>query len=479
MIELGGFATDMASLFNAGSVDFGGSGGTILNVLGNYVGNDGTFIINSVLDGDGSITDTFRIGGYTSGNTNLKVINRGGLGAQTVTGIKVIDVGGQSNGTFSLIGDFVTRDGKQAIAGGAYAYTLQKGSGSGNSDGDWYLTSRRDSSDPDLRYSFSVPVYEGYLRNMQELSKLRSLQERVGERYRTDQIRNSQIAGAVFKENGVWARIEGAHNHLEPNTSVTYLNQDINSLVVQTGVDGQFYEDENGKLIAGISGQYGHAKSDIASFDGDGDISTNAWSLGATATWYGGNSGFYVDSQAKVTWFDSDLNSRTANIGLAKGSSATGYTLSVEAGQRFAFDQNWSLTPQAQLTYSLIAASAFRDTWNSNISLDKGNSLIGRLGIATSYANSWKGEDSLTVNTSVYAIANLYQQILSGTSVNVAGVDFSTDNDRTWGGIGGGGTYAWHNNKYVIYGEGSINSTLNHFAESYAIKGTVGLMLKW
>jgi len=480
LIDLGGYDTDMAGLSNSGTVNFGGSGGTTLNVAGNYVGNGGTLVINSVLGGDGSTTDLLKVGGDTSGNTNLKVINRDGLGAQTVNGIEVVDVGGQSNGTFSLLGDFVTKDGKQAVSGGAYAYTLQQGSGTGNEDGNWYLTSQLDNPGPgpDPRYSPSVPVYEGYLQNMQALNKLPTLQERVGERYWTGRNGDGQATGAAVDDKGVWARVEGAHNRLEPDTSLSRMKQDINTFIMQAGVDGQFYESDNGKLIAGITGQYGHAKGDISSFHGDGAISTDGWSLGATATWYG-TSGFYVDGQAQVTWFDSDLNSWTANQGLADGRKATGYALSIEAGQRFAIDQNWSLTPQAQLMYSSINADSFRDAWDSRVSLHDGDSLIGRLGLAANYANSWQGKDGLTVNTTVYGIANLYQEMLSGSSVNVAGVAFDTDNDRTWGGIGAGGTYAWADNKYAVYGEGTINTALNHFADSYTLKGTVGFKVKW
>ena len=83
------------------------------------------------------------------------------------------------------------------------------------------------------------------------------------------------------------------------------------------------------------------------------------------------------------------------------------------------------------------------------------------------------------VNTTVYGIANLYQEMLSGSSVKVAGVKFDTDNDRTWAGVGFGGTYAWADSKYAIYGEGTINTSLNHFADSYAYKATAGFKVKW
>ncbi|MFK0686516.1 autotransporter outer membrane beta-barrel domain-containing protein, partial [Ochrobactrum sp. BD67] len=294
-LDMRGHDQTIASLVNAGNVNFGGSGGAVLTVAGSYAGDSGTVTINTVLGGDDSKTDMLKVGGDTYGNTNLKVINRDGLGAQTVNGIEVVDVQGQSNGTFSLLGDFVTKDGKQAVSGGAYAYTLQQGSGTGNADGNWYLTSQLDNPGPgpDPRYSPSVPVYEGYLQNMQALNKLPTLQERVGERYWTGRNGDGQASGAAVDDKGVWARIEGAHNRLEPDTSLSLMKQDINTFIMQAGVDGQFYESDSGKLIAGITGQYGHAKGDVSSFHGDGAISTDGWSLGATATWYG-NSGFYV-----------------------------------------------------------------------------------------------------------------------------------------------------------------------------------------
>lgn len=481
-LDLGGYSTSLASLGNTGNVNFGGTGGTVLNVAGNYTGNGGMMTVNTVLGGDDSKTDMLKVDGDTSGSTKLYVNNAGGSGAQTVNGIKVVDVSGSSNGSFSLANSYKTKDGQQAVVGGAYAYTLQQGSKRTPTDGDWYLVSHVDGpnsgSNPRPRYSAGVPVYEGYVQNMLALNKLPTLQQRVGSRYWTGENGNGSDNGATVNEYGVWARVEGGHNRLEPDTSTSQMKQDINTVIMQAGVDGQFYEGENGKLIGGITGQYGHARGDVSSFHGDGDISTDAWSLGATATWYG-NNGFYVDGQGQVTWFDNDLNSWTANTGLADGRKATGYALSIEAGQRIPMQGSWALTPQAQLMWSSIDADEFSDTWGSRVSLHDGDSLLGRLGLAADYRSDWKGNDGLMVNTSVYGITNVYQAFLGGTTVNVSGIDFETDNDRTWAGIGAGGTYAWADNKYAVYGEGSINTSLNHFANSYAVKGSVGFKVKW
>lgn len=480
LVDLGGYSTSMAGLSNSGTVNFGGSGGTVLNVAGNYAGNGGTLVLNTVLDSDGSKIDMLKVGGDTSGTTNVKVVNRGGLGAQTVSGIEVVDVGGQSNGTFSLIGDYVTKDGKQAVAAGAYAYTLQQGSGTGNDDGNWYLTSQLDKPGPglDRRYSPSVPIYEGYVATLQALNKPPTLQERVGERYWTGKNGDGQNSGAIADDKGMWARVQGGLNHFQSSTSTASLMQDVNTFTMQAGVDHKFYEDDNGKLIGGVTGQYGNGRSDISSFSGDGAINTNAWGVGATATWYG-NTGFYVDGQAQVTWFDSNLKSWAAHTDLANGRKATGYATSLEAGKRVALDQNWSVTPQAQLMWSSIDANAFQDTLGSNVNVRGGNSLIGRLGVAVNYTNSWKGSDGLPVSTSFYGIANVYQEMLGGSSVNVAGVNFDTSTDRTWIGVGAGGAYSWADKKYTIYGETSVNTSLNHFASNYSVKANVGFRMKW
>ncbi|WP_306373315.1 autotransporter-associated beta strand repeat-containing protein [Brucella abortus] len=273
-LDLGGFDTMLAALYNAGTINMNvGAAGSTLMVNGDYVGHDGTIVFNTVLGDDNSKTDKLMVGGDTAGNTNVQVVNRDGLGAQTVKGIEIITVGGQSNGVFSLVSDYRTKDGQKAVVGGAYAYTLHQGPARGANDGDWYLISqledikpdnpatRRVSDTPDApdtpapRYSANVPVYEGYVQTMQALNKPSTLQERVGKRYMTGENGDGRTSGGMVDAHGIWARIQGAHDRLEP-TTLTGMKQEINTFILQAGVDGQFYEDENGKLIAGITGQY-------------------------------------------------------------------------------------------------------------------------------------------------------------------------------------------------------------------------------
>ncbi|MFD2651661.1 autotransporter outer membrane beta-barrel domain-containing protein [Brucella rhizosphaerae] len=505
-IDLGGFSTNMAALSNNGTVDFGGTGGTVLNIAGNYTGNGGTLAINTVLANDNAVSDRLQVGGNTSGTTKVQVTNRGGLGAQTVNGIKVVDVNGQSNGTFTLNGDYTTKDGQQAImTSSAYAYTLQKNSKAGPNDGNWYLVSQNtkpnltnptdptnptnptnptDPTDPTTptgpRYSAAAPIYESYTATLQALNHLSTLQQRVGDRYLGQQTTKSTTQTDSTSNAAIWGRVEGAHNRLESGSTAGDLHQDINTFIMQAGVDGQFFENENGKLIAGITGQYGNAHSSIDNLtgDGSGEINTQGWGIGAIATWYG-TSGFYLDAQAQANWYDSNLDVDAVNRSLVNGNKGFGYALSLEAGQRFAMDQNWSLTPQAQLSWSSVDFDTFTDSYGARISNHDGDSLIGRLGLAASYANRFAGSDGRAVSTSVYGIANLYQEFSGNARMNYAGTPLANDNDKTWGGIGAGGTYAWADDKYALVGEGSVNTSLNNFADSYTLKATIGFRTKW
>ncbi|WP_309084929.1 autotransporter outer membrane beta-barrel domain-containing protein, partial [Chelativorans sp.] len=110
---------------NSGTIAPGNSIGT-LTVVGDYIGQGGTLAIEALLGGDTSPTDVLAVTGATSGTTNVQVTNLGGNGAPTREGIRIVDVGGTSNGTFTLLGHF-TYDGDPAVVGGAYAYRLYQG----------------------------------------------------------------------------------------------------------------------------------------------------------------------------------------------------------------------------------------------------------------------------------------------------------------------------------------------------------------
>lgn len=477
VLDNGGYKTTINALDNSGTVRFGENPGAIINIAGNYTGNNSLLIMNAELNGDSSKTDLLKVSGDTSGATTVKVINRGGLGAQTNEGIKIIEVSGQTNGTFSLAGDYTTKDGQQAVVAGAYAYSLHEGGISTPDDGDWYLRSElKDGTGPVINPG--VPLYQGAVQAMQALNKLPTLQQRVGNRDWDSSDKPESEQGADAKSQAIWGRIEGAHNRLKSDNANARMKQDLNTFIIQAGIDGQLYESESGKLIGGITGQYGTARSNISSRYGDGRVNTDAWGLGGALTWYG-ESGFYADAQAQANWYDNDFDSTTANRSLANGRNGFGYALGAEAGQRFALNNDWSVTPQAQLLWSSVSFDGFNDIWDTAVAVRDGDSLTGRIGLSVDYRNAWQDGNGQLARTSLYGIANLYQEFLGDMRVNVAGVNFGTGNDKTWGGVGAGGTYAWADDKYALYGEGSLNTSLSNFAKSYAVKGTVGFRARW
>ncbi|EHQ8414322.1 autotransporter outer membrane beta-barrel domain-containing protein, partial [Salmonella enterica subsp. enterica serovar Ealing] len=101
-----------------------------LTIAGNYTGHDGHLYLNTQLGDDSSPTDKLIVTGDTAGSTTLHITNVNGLGAQTVNGIEVIEVGGQSDGDFTLY--------KGHVDINAWTYTLKQ------DGGDWYLRSESD-----------------------------------------------------------------------------------------------------------------------------------------------------------------------------------------------------------------------------------------------------------------------------------------------------------------------------------------------
>ncbi|MCK1475963.1 autotransporter outer membrane beta-barrel domain-containing protein [Bradyrhizobium sp. 197] len=483
-LDLAGFNQTVASLDNAGLVNLSGAPGTTLTVTGGYAGSGGTINLNTALGGDSSVTDRLVVGGSTSGATNLKVTNVGGAGAPTVEGIKVVDVGGASNGTFALQGNYVLA-GQQAVVGGAFAYTLQQNGVSTPADGDWYLRSSLinplAAAPAGPLYQPGVPLYENYAQVLLGLNDLPTLQQRVGNRYwggsdamaRAGTTPAPSVGSAT--PSAFWGRIEGRHADLQPTTTTgsTYKSDQMK---VQVGLDGLALENSWGRMIVGLTAQYGLATANVASFFGNGRIRAEGTGVGATATWYGDN-GFYVDGQAQTMFYRSNLSSVLAGS-MTHGNEGFGYSFSVESGKRIGIGNGWSLTPQGQLAYSKVAFDQFADRFAAVVSLTNAESLLGRAGLSLNHQKMWN-DGSGIVRSDVYAIANLHYEFLNGSIVNVAGTSFANANDRLWGSIGGGGVYSWANGRYSVFGEVTYNASLAETADNHSYKGTGGFRLVW
>lgn len=265
----------------------GGKPGNVLTVNGNYTGNNGLMTFNATLGGDNSPTDKMNVKGDTQGNTRVRVDNIGGVGAQTVNGIELIEVGGNSAGNFALT--------TGTVEAGAYVYTLAKGKG--NDEKNWYLTSKWDgvtpADTPDPINNPPVVDPEGpsvyrpeagsYISNIAAANSLFShrLHDRLGEPQYTDSLHSQDSASSM------WMRHVGGHERSSAGDG--QLNTQANRYVLQLGGDlAQWSSNAQDRwhlgVMAGYANQHSNTQSNRVGYKSDGRIS--GYSAGLYATWY-------------------------------------------------------------------------------------------------------------------------------------------------------------------------------------------------
>ncbi|ARS26810.1 autotransporter-associated beta strand repeat-containing protein [Sphingomonas sp. KC8] len=448
----------------------GGSAIGTLTINGDYVGDGGRLEIDAALGGDGSSADRLVVTGATSGSTMVTVANRGGAGAQTVNGIKIVDVLGASNGRFHLQGDYLF-EGDQAVVIGAYGYRLYKNGITDPADGDWYLRSALldagpGEPEPPL-YQPGVPVYEGYTQTLQALNELPTLQQRVG---------NRSWADATIAGQGVWGRIDSARHRPEAAFSTTATDLDINSWKMQMGVDTALIERRDGAtLVAGLTAHYGEAKGHASSFFGSGTIDTTGYGLGATLTWYGPR-GFYIDGQAQLSWFDSDLKSGVLGR-LADSNDGKGQAFGLELGKRSTVGVGLMLTPQIQVRYAHVGFDPFVDPVQADIASEKGASLATRWGLSIDHQASWD-KSAGQRRSHIYGVVNLAYEWLDRTQTRVSATPIAHRDDRLAVELGLGGSYSW-NDRITLYGEVSGNTSVADFGAGYTLKANAGVRMRF
>lgn len=487
---LSGSGTILGNVTNSGTVTPGGGAG-VLTIAGNYIGNGGAVRVNTALGNDASATGRLVVTGDTSGTGLIRVVNTGGTGALTAEGIKVIDVQGASNATFTLAGDY-TFQGQQAVVAGPYAYRLYKNGVSNSTDGDWYLRSTvADTPSGSVLSSTTgaaaapllaptVPLYEAYSSVLQRFNELGTLQQRVGNRTWSPNaaVQAEQDAGKPIIGRGAWARVEGSNTHVDPSSSTTSASYNVRMWKFEGGVDAPVVENAAGTLVVGPTFHYGIANSSVSSMFGNGAVDATGYGFGGTATWYG-NNGSYVDARATLTWYDTDIRSSTLGTKLVNNNRGNGVATSVEAGHQLALGGNWSITPQAQLAWSQVRFDAFTDQYGANVSRDNGNSLVSRLGVSIDHEAKWTAGNGKTRRSHVYGITNLYYDFLRGTSARVSDINVVSKEQALWAGLGVGASLNWDDDRYSVYGELLARTSVENFGDSNAIGAKVGVRMKW
>ncbi|MBJ3720703.1 autotransporter outer membrane beta-barrel domain-containing protein [Salmonella enterica subsp. enterica serovar Corvallis] len=411
-----------------------------LTIAGNYTGNDGHLYLNTQLGDDSSPTDKLIVTGDTAGSTTLHITNVNGLGAQTVNGIEVIEVGGQSDGDFTLY--------KGHVDINAWTYTLKQ------DGGDWYLRSESDDvpddggdvippddggdvtppddggdvtppddggevtppddggevtppdddgdvTPPDDGGDVTPPDDDGditppdggdvtpvtpqyradigvYLGNqwMARNLQMQTLYDREGSQYRS-------------ADGSIWMRFKAGKAESQAVNGNVDIDSDYSQF--QLGGDILTWSDGAQSVTVGLMGSYinastdstGNRGADGSQFSANGSV--DGYNLGLYATWFAdaqSHRGAYIDS-----WYQyGAYNNSVDNDGLsASRYDSAAHAVSLETGYRYDIalsNRNTvSLTPQAQVTWQRYSADTVIDDGGTRISGQNDDSWTTRLGV--------------------------------------------------------------------------------------------------
>ncbi|MDM2850840.1 intestinal colonization autotransporter adhesin MisL [Citrobacter sp. Cpo074] len=400
---------------NGGSVvNFGHADGEpwqTLTINEDFTGNGGKLVFNTVLNDDTSETDKLKVLGNTAGNAFVAVNNIGGTGAQTIEGIEIIEVAGNSDGTFEKAG---------RIVAGAYDYNVvQKG-------GNWYLTSfipaPPDPEDPDPvdphdpdpvdpdpvdpidpdpvdpvdpiipepEEPVAPPVTEqqyrpeagSYLANNYAANTLfmTRLHDRLGETQYVDMLTGEK------KVTSLWMRNVGAHTRFKDGSG--QLKTQSNSYVMQLGGDlAQWSSDGLDRwhlgAMAGYANSQNRTQSSLTGYHSRGQVT--GYSVGLYGTWYANDAdktGTYVDTWALYNWFDNKVMGQEQ---AAEKYKSSGITASVEAGYSFKLGESernsYWLQPKAQVVWMDVQADSHREANGTRVKDNTDGNLMTRLGV--------------------------------------------------------------------------------------------------
>jgi len=409
----------LATLNNAGTLDLTRANtrtNDTLTVQGNYAGNGGKLLLQSVLGDDSSASDKLVVNnGTLTGNTLITVTNLGGVGGLTQqNGIQLVEAQGtavSSDGAFALNGGL--------ISAGAFDYRLFKGGVTAGTENSWYLRSavvapqvttvpNPDPALPPIVVPVvAVPVAALAPEGNPELPPLPAA------------VPGAEPIALYRPEVPNWSVLPPAAAQLTLMALGTFHDrQGDQRLLTETGAFGAGWGRVYGKNLdqtwAGtVSPRF---DGSISGFQVGNDLYSSQWSGGQTQrtgffvghTRMKGNvdgfnegfegkragkidlegdsyglywtltdpKGWYIDTVLMGTRLDGDNHSER---GLKIDNRGHALTVSAEAGFPIAVAGNWVVEPQAQVIHQKISLDS-QDDGVSRVSFDSDGAWTGRLG---------------------------------------------------------------------------------------------------
>lgn len=381
---LSAFTTgQLVTLNNRGSIDMTTGSATAtdtLTVNGNYNGNGGKLLLQSVLGADGSPSDKLVVSqGTLQGSTAISVSNLGGAGAATLQdGIQVVQA---TNGASGSAGAFTLAG---PVSAGAFDYRLFKGGVTAGTGENYYLRSTVPVTPPDPViiaplpspspgepplppnpgitpipiYRPEVPIYAALFPAAQQIVQgmLGTYHERMGDQ--------GQQQGDPLRAG--WGRVYGSSSR---QSFAGTVNPTLNSSITgfQVGSDLFTHRTDGGTDVhAGFFVGHSRLRGDIKGFNGGwqdndaGNTTLRGDSLGAYLTLIGANQA-YLDVVLMGTRLDGHNES---DRGVKMDTQGHNVSASTEVGRPFQVTPQWVVEPQAQL----IVGKTKLDSQNDGIS---------------------------------------------------------------------------------------------------------------
>jgi len=384
---------------NSGTLQIAGlndSVGNDFTINGDYTGVSGSLIaMNSVLGDDSSATDHLTITGNSAGESGVSISNIGGMGAQTVNGMQVVSVGGNSDAAFSL---------SRPVVVGAWEYSLNQ-----HTDGNWYLESASTAPAPapdpvptpddNSVVPDPVPAPDDNNDGGYTPPEMSNLAPEVGaylgnylaaqDMFLHKRDDRDQLTLRNEDDLNTWMYVKGRYH--ENDVAGGKVNYDTTQYVMQVGSDFISKKMDTGVLHSGMMFGAGQAKTDSTSTGSKRSAQgkVDGVNVGVYATWQEDQQlrkGSYIDSWASFGWYHNKLRSDDRSD---ESYNSQGFAASLEAGHAWIVDseseRTWKIEPQIQAVYSYLDQDDHTDADGVRITTLDNDSILGRVGVKTSY----------------------------------------------------------------------------------------------
>lgn len=425
----------------------------------NFIANGGVIELDVNLSGLNSSADKLVIAGDVllgaSWPTALRLSTAAASTGQAADEILVVDVTGSSDAD-----SFVLANSEL----GAFVYNLSLGDCSAASGQSWYLCSTGQVGSTAALFDALPSVLLG------TFGKQDSLAVRTQQRLSTSTAVASSEAQSDYAV-GPWLRVFGDYAEVTPKGSTSGASWTARNGGLQFGIDEVVSQLESGILIAGAYLSYGTVGANIRNNAGTGRIDAEGYGIGSTLTWYG-DTGFYADLAASLDRISTDAHTSGSGTVL-NGQTNRVYTVSGEIGHRFSLENGIALVPQAQLTWSSVTNRDFSDALGNSVSLGRGETVIGRVGLAMEHSIA----DTGSGDVQLYGFGNLLHDFSGNSSVTYAGTNLTQTGTNTWGEIGAG-VSLMSNEGLNIYAQGAYRYAFSGVS-GHGLSGSVGLQMRW